>query len=144
MDQMSAVALELSESGSLDRAVLGEYVFPVYCRSAAEARAPIEDGGPLAGSFEVVSLASHEVANPYWEMLEESGDRDAYASTYTAFVRAFSESTLERGLFSPGAIGIDPKALCDEFFAAFERATAADPEAGRFEAYVLTVILARR
>jgi hypothetical protein len=124
--------------------VLGEYVFPVYCRSAREAGAPMERGGPLAGRFEVASVSAREVANPYWEMLERNGDREAYARDYAAFVRAFSESTLERGLFSPGAIGVEPKALCEEFFAGFERATAADPEAGRYEAYVLTVILARR
>jgi hypothetical protein len=144
LEQMWSVALELSERGSLDRAILGDYVFPVYCRSAREAAAPIEDDGPLASSFEVASLATHEVANPYWEMLERSGDRDAYARVYTTFVRAFSESTLERGLFAPGASGVDPKALGDEFFAAFERATAADPDAGRYEAYVLTVVFARR
>jgi hypothetical protein len=144
LEQMWAVALDLSGRGLLDRAVLGEYVFPVYCRSAAEAKAPMEPGGPLAARFEVVAADSQEVANPYWEMLERSGDREAYASAYAAFVRAFSESALERGLFAPGAVGVEPKALGEEFFAAFERATAADPEAGRYEAYVLTVILARR
>jgi hypothetical protein len=144
LEQMWKVAVELSDRGLLDRGVLAGYVFPVYCRSAAEAGAPVERGAALADRFEVVSIDSLEVANPYWELLTDSGDREAYASAYTAFVRAFSESTLEGGLFAPGAVDVEATALCDEFFAAFERATVADPDAGRYEAYVVTVILARR
>jgi hypothetical protein len=37
----------------------------------------------------------------------------------------------------------DPKAVRDEYFKELERATAADPAAGRYHAYVLTVIFAR-
>jgi hypothetical protein len=62
LEQMWAVALGLSERGLLDRTVLGEYVFPVYCRSAAEAKAPMGPGGPLAEGFEVVAADSQEVA----------------------------------------------------------------------------------
>lgn len=143
LDQMWQVAVELGDRGLLDRAVLERFVFPVYCRTAREAAAPVDPGGPLAGELTEVSSAMAEVANPYWEELERSGDAKAYASAYTAFVRAFSESTLDRELFVPGAPAADPRLVRDEFFAAFERATTADPAAGRYEAHVLTVVLAR-
>jgi hypothetical protein len=85
-----------------------------------------------------------EVPNPYWEELERGGDVKEYASAYTAFVRAFSESTLDRELFEPGARGADPAAVREEFFTDLEQATATDPAAGRYRAYVRTVVFARR
>ena len=137
------VAASLSDDGMLTRSVLDGYVFPVYCRSADEATAPARPGGALADAFEVSSAHLEEVANPYWEMLERDGDRDAYAAAYTAFVRAFSESTLTSHLFEPGALQIAPGKLCDEFFSRFQAASAADPEAGRYEAWILRLVLAR-
>jgi hypothetical protein len=144
LGQMWEVAAALRDRGLLDAGVLAEYLLPVYCRSADEGRAPIEPGGALADRFDVSSIAVREVANPYWEMLERTGDREAYAEEYAAFVRAFSESSLLTGLLSPGAIGVEPKALCDSYFAEFEKATAADPATGRYYAYILTVVLERR
>lgn len=138
------VAVELSRDGMLDRATLDEYVFPAYCRSAEEATAPVRERGKLAGAFELVSADIDEVPNPYWEQLARDGDRDAYAAAYTAFVRAFSESTLTTHLFEPGARGIEPPRLCDEYFHRFQAASAADPDAGRYEAWILRVVLARR
>ena len=46
-------------------------------------------------------------------------------------------------LFDPGAHGIDPAGLCDEYFSRFEAACAADPEAGRYEAWILRLVLER-
>jgi hypothetical protein len=136
------VAVGLSDDGMLDRDVLDRYVFPVYCRSVDDATGPARD--ELADAFEVSSAEVDEVPNPYWEQLQRDGDRDAYAAAYAAFVRAFSESTMTAHLFEPGARGLDAAKLCDEYFARFEVATAADPEAGRYEAWILRLVLVRR
>jgi len=141
---MWKVAEDLSGDGLLDSGVLDGYVFPAYCRSAEEATAPLDAGSVLAEAFEACSADIDEVANPYWEMLQRDGDRAAYAAAYTAFVRAFSESTMTTHLFEPGARGIDSDKLCDEYFARFEAASAADPDAGRYEAWILRLVLARR
>ena len=77
------------------------------------------------------------------EWIERGGDVEAYASAYTAFVRAFSESAMDRELFTPGATGADPRDVRDEYFKQLELATAADPAAGRYHAYVLTVVFGR-
>ena len=92
----------------------------------------------------MLRAAVDEVANPYWEQLEATRDREAYARDYTAFVRAFSESTMRAYLFEPAARGIEPAALADEFFTRFEAATAADPERGRYECWILRLALRRR
>ncbi len=141
---MWGVANTLAADGMLDRDALERYVFPVYCRSVEEATAPAREGGALVDAFEVQSAEIREVPNPYWEMLERDGNRDAYAKAYTAFVRAFAESTMMDHLFQPGARGLDPHALADEFFSRLESASAAQPEAGRYEAWILRLVLARR
>jgi hypothetical protein len=81
-----------------------------------------------------------EVSDPYWEAFERDGNRAAYAQTYMEFVRAFAESTLLTHLFEPGATGIDPQALSNMFFERLCDATAADPDAGRYEAWVVRTV----
>ncbi|MBM3667840.1 MAG: hypothetical protein FJW90_10255 [Actinobacteria bacterium] len=141
---MWRAAEELAGEGRLDHDALAGYVFPVYCRSAEEARAPVAPGGALEGDLEEVSSTVEEVANPYWEAYERDGDPEAYAKTYVEFVRAFAESTLMEHLFEPAAKGIEPEALCDEYFERLRELSAADPEAGRYECWILRQQLARR
>jgi hypothetical protein len=127
---MWQVAVRLADDGKLDRAALDDYVFPVYCRSAEEV-AVVPPGLALA------SVTSDEVANPYWEQYERTGDAAAYAKTYTEFVRAFAAPSLTSGLFGGSAD------LCDAYFARFEAATVADPAAGRYECWVVRAVFAR-
>jgi hypothetical protein len=140
---MWQVAKELAGEGKLDPELLDGYVFPVYCRNAEEAAAPLAEGGPLHAELEIGERRLDEVASPYWEAYERDGDAEAYARTYVEFVRAFAESTLLAHLFEPGAKGVEPGALCDEYFGRLEAATAADPEAGRYEAWILRLGLER-
>jgi hypothetical protein len=127
----------LAGEGLLDRAALGDYVFPVYCRSIAEVAAPVAEGGPLAESLELVSATLDVVPDPYWEAFERDGDPAAYAQVYTQFVRAFSESTLAANLLASGEV-------CDRYFAALEAAIAGNPEAARYEAWVVRALFKRR
>ena len=126
---MWEVASDLADDGALDRDLLQE---------------PAIGGGELSGTLELVSSTVEEVANPFWEVLERDGDPEAYAAAYTAFVRAFSESTLTLNLFEPAARGVEPAKLCDEYFDRFQAATAADPEAGKYEAWILRAAFAQR
>jgi hypothetical protein len=138
---MWRVADQLANEGLLHPELLASYVFPVYCRSPEEVAAPAE--GDLADLLEVVSVRVDEVPNPYWEAYERDDDPEAYAEVYTQFVRAFSESTLMANLFEPGATGTEPDRLCDEYFRRLEADTAADPEAGRYEAWVVRSMFGR-
>jgi cyclopropane-fatty-acyl-phospholipid synthase len=140
---MWQAAEELVAEGKLDREALAGYVFPVYCRTEAEAVAPVAEAGPLAADLKLVSAVVEEVANPYWEQYERDGDGGAYAATYVQFVRAFAESSLSEHLFEPGATGVDPAQLCDDYFARLERLTAADPDAGRYECWILRISFQR-
>ncbi len=138
---MWQIANTMVEDSLLDRAILGRYLFPVYCRSKEEATAPVNIGGLLARDFGIVSAEISETGNPYWEQFEQSGDPAGYARSYTAFVRAFAESTLMKNLFASSGKSSE---LCDEFFSRFESAIRQDPSRGKYEAWVLRLILARR
>jgi cyclopropane-fatty-acyl-phospholipid synthase len=139
---MWRVAVSLAGDGLLDRGALDDYVFPVYCRSSAELTAPVE-GGPLADRLEVVAVQEGDVPNPYWATYERDRDAAAYAKAYTDFVRAFAESSMKDNLFDPASRGEAPAAVCDEFFTRLEAATASDPDAGRYEAWIVRVVLGR-
>ncbi len=141
---MWQVASRLVDDGLLKREALDSYVLAVYCRTLEESTAPVRKGGSLEGTFDVVSAGVVEVANPYWETFEREGDPAAYAEAYVAFVRAWSESTMVDHLFSPGAAGIDPHALSDSFYDRLREATAADPEAGRYRAWIVRILFVRR
>ena len=138
---MWQIANTMVEDSLLDCAILGRYLFPVYCRSKEEATAPVNIGGLLARDFGIVSAEISETGNPYWEQFEQSGDPAGYARSYTAFVRAFAESTLMKNLFASSGKSSE---LCDEFFSRFESAIRQDPSRGKYEAWVLRLILARR
>jgi salicylate 1-O-methyltransferase len=141
---MWQVAIRLADDGQLDPEILERYVFPAYCRSVAEVTQPCREGGPLAGELRVISAEVDEVPNPYWKQFERHGDAQAYAKAYVEFVRAFAESTMLEHLFEPGARGTAPDALCDQYFRRLEVATATDPGAGRYEAWVVRFVVARR
>lgn len=138
---MWEVAQTMAEAALLDRSVLLRYLFPVYCRSEEEAIAPILAGGLLEKEFEVIAAETSEVGNPYWEEWERSGDAAVYARDYTAFVRAFAESTLMKNLFASSGKSSE---LCNEFFTRFESAVTRNPARGKYEAWILRLILARR
>ncbi len=143
MTAMWEVADALAGEGRLARQLLDDYVFPVYCRSAEETAAPLRAGSVLEGVLEISSQGVDEVANPYWETYERDGDAAAYAKTYVEFVRAFAESSLMDALFTPAASSSSPESLSDEYFGRLEQLIAADPEVGRYEAWVLRTMFER-
>jgi hypothetical protein len=145
MAAVGEVAAELAGEGTLSREALEAYVFPVYARTVAEARAPVEAGGALGEAFEVVGATTAAVPNPYLDRWREDGDAAAYARDAVAFVRGFSESALRLGLFpEDGGRGAAADRAIDELFARLEARFAAAPERDAFRDWTLTVVLARR
>ena len=142
---MSEVADDLVADGSFERTNVDRYVLPVYARTPEEARAPLEgQTAPLQDRFEVIACRTDPVPNPYLTAWRADHDTAAYGHAYSAFVRAFTESSLREHLFAPGVLEPERDALLDRYFARLEQRFAADPERDRFEDWTLTVVLARR
>ena len=144
MAAVGEVAAELADEGALSREALDAFVFPVYARTVAEARAPLNPDGALAAAFEVVDASTAPVPNPYLERWREAGDAAAYARAAVGFVRGFSESALRLGLFPGDGGGDTADPVIDELYARLEARFATAPERDAFLDWTLTVVLARR
>ena len=139
------VADGLATDGRIDRALLDEFVFPLYFRETHEIRGPLEREADLKDAFEIVELTNELLAMPTEETLEETGDVETYAGTYAGFARAFAESTLRNGLFenSTSSAGEADK-LADEYFRRLQVLFAAEPGRHAFDHQIMTLVLRRR
>jgi len=141
---MYDIAEGMVDEGRLRQDALDHYVFPTYMRTADEARTPLDRrGSAVFGAFRIDVAQVDPVPNPYFETYLKTGDARAYAEHYVAFVRAFSESTIRKGLLGPGVIAGSLDAAVDDFYAELQRRTALDPEWSKFEDWTLTVALTR-
>jgi SAM dependent carboxyl methyltransferase len=141
---MAEVAGEMARDGQLDADAVKRYIIAAYARTVAEARAPYAaQGSPLHDSFTEIECRTDPVPNPYFTKWEADHDATAYAKTYAAFVRGFTESSLREHLFAPGVEAGDVDAPLDEFFVRLTARFAADPERDPFEDWTLTVVLQR-
>ena len=137
---MNECALQLIDSADLPQDVYARYCFPVVPRTIEEAKAPIL--GPLADRLELLHCSLTPVNSPYQVELEKTGNVEAFAKSYTAFTRAFSESSLKDGLFRHGKG--DPGALADKFYALMQEALLARPNDYPFDDLTLAVMVRRR
>lgn len=89
---------------------------PTYYRTKAEFEAPFTE----SSSFELLESIPQVLDDPYWPEYERTRDAAAFAASYTAFFRAFSE---------PCLFGQAGGAPADEFYAGVQNRIAADPAA---------------
>jgi hypothetical protein len=142
---MAEVAADMAHDGTLDPGSVERYVLPVYARTVDEARAPlVRADSPVHDAFTEIECRTDSVANPYFTKWLADHDSAAYATSYAAFVRGFTQSSLREHLFGPGATGAALDAVIDQYFARLTARFAADPERDRFEDWTLTVVLARK
>lgn len=137
---MNECALELIAAGEIPVDAYARYCFPVVPRTIAEASAPVLE--PLADRLELLHCGLAPVASPYQVALEKTGDVAAFARDYTAFTRAFSESSLRDGVFRFGKSGAN--VLADRFYGAMESALRARPQDYPFDDLTLAVMVRRR
>jgi hypothetical protein len=138
MTAMAEVADGMAADHLVDQSAVDRYILPVYARTAAEARSPLDDDPALATALKIEDVNVAPVANPYFVQWQNDHDDDAYARSYTAFVRGFTESSLRLHLFG------DANDVVDEYFNRLRTRFAADPERDVFEDWTLTVVLSRR
>jgi hypothetical protein len=141
---MAEVAADMAHDGALDPGAVERYVLPVYARTVDEARMPFAHAdSPVHDAFTEIECRTDAVANPYFTKWLSGHDSAAYATSYAAFVRGFTESSLREHLFGPGATGTALDSAVGQFFTRLAARFAADPERDRFEDWTLTVVLER-
>jgi hypothetical protein len=137
---MNACVLQLVDGGDIPQEAYAAYCFPVVPRTVEEASVPVT--GVLAERLELLHCGLTRVASPYQAALEKTGDVAAFAEGYTAFTRAFSETSLRQGVFKFGRG--DPAKLADRFYALMREALTARPEAYPFDDLTLAIMVRRR
>jgi len=138
---MAEVGEAMASEGLIGLDAVDRYILPVYARTAVEAEQPLHDDPSLAAAFTVEEISVDPVPNPYLEAWKQDGDNYAYARSYAAFVRGFTESSLRLHLFD--AVGDPGSRVVEEYFGRLEARFAAAPMEDRFEDWTLTVVLAR-
>lgn len=136
---MNQCALALVDAGEIPKDVYARYCFPVVPRTVEEATAPVT--GALADRLELLHCGLTEVASPYQLALDRTGDVAAFAKSYTAFTRAFSESSLREGLFQYGRSRAN--VLSDRFYASMQKALTERPRDYPFDDLTLAVMVRR-
>jgi len=137
---MNECALQLVDGGDIPQEAYAAYCFPVVPRTVEEATAPVT--GALADRLELLHCGLTSVPSPYHAALEKTGDVETFAKHYTAFTRAFSESSLRQGVFSFGRG--DPAKLADQFYAMMQSAVTGKPDAYPFDDLTLAIMVRRR
>ncbi|HVG50280.1 MAG TPA: hypothetical protein VM867_01460 [Xanthobacteraceae bacterium] len=137
---MNECALQLIDDGEVPREIYARYCFPVVPRTVEEASVPVL--GPLADRLELLHCGLVPIPSPYETALEKTGDVATFAKDYTAFTRAFSESSLREGVFQYGKSGAD--VLADRFYELMRAALEARPNDYPFDDLTLSVMVRRR
>ena len=100
----------------------------------------IADDSPIAGRFQVDRVESMEIAVPFNQRWERSGDVTAYAGEFTGFLRAFTEPILRQSF-------TDQANLDELLEAVYERVGArllANPMGYEFHYIQVAALLTRR
>lgn len=105
---------------------------PTYYRTKAEFEAPFFAAG---SPFELLESAPQVLADPFWPQYERTHDAAAFAASYTAFFRAFSE---------PCLFGGTAPDVADQFYTGVQERIAADPAAAVCRWQLLLMRVKRR
>jgi hypothetical protein len=128
MDTANSAVAEMVKDGVIDSSEYLEMDIPIYYRTEREWKEPFaSDSGFAAGNgltlqrFEKVLLP-----NPYSTDFAATGDARAFARSFAAFFRAFSEPSFSRALRS-GRTTEDRQKIMDGLFARVQKSMEADP-----------------
>lgn len=139
-DVLSDALLDCVSEGILTREYYRDLIFPIYFRSAEELVAPIESDTHLAEYFRVEKVEAKEAPVPFNEELKSSGDREAWATSYCGFLRAFSERIITAAL--PAAA--DHQQIADRIYQHVTERMRAEPERYEFRFISVGALLTRK
>ncbi|GKS59635.1 hypothetical protein YTPLAS18_31620 [Nitrospira sp.] len=132
-DVLSDAILDLTEEGVLPRSYYKGLVFPIYFRNLEELLAPVKTIDRLRQSFRVEKADSRETSVPFNEQLAATGNVAAWVSSYTGFLRAFTESIAGSALPE----GRSRSEILDHIYGRVEQRLTNDP--ARYEHHYISV-----
>jgi hypothetical protein len=140
-DLLNDACLDLIAAGRLERESYERLVMPVYFRTVAELRAPLEqDGSPVRGAFAVERARAMEVPTPFIAEFRRAGDVTAYAAAYVGFARAITEPVV-RAAFDPSGTATS---LVEQLYERMRSRLLAEPERYTWRYILAAILLTRR
>ncbi len=138
-DVLSDALLDFVEADLLPQTFYEDFLFPAYYRSTQELAAPIEQIPELASAFRIEHLADIDAPVPFNDEFTRTGDRKAWAKSYTGFLRAFTEPVLAAAL--PAELVAEQ--IVDKIYQRIEQLLADNPERYEFHFISIAALLTR-
>jgi len=140
-DVLNDACLDLVASGRVARARYERLTLPVYFRTVAELRAPVEDAeSSLRDLFRIDRAETLEVPTPFILAYQQGGPVAEFAENYTGFLRAFSEPVARAAL----AAGDPDGDVIDRLYERVRERLLAEPDRYLFRYFLPSILLTRR
>lgn len=140
-DALNDACIDLVASGRVDRTRYEQLTIPVYFRTLAELRSPLDDpASPVHDWFLLDRAETLEVPTPFIVAFLRGGSATAFAEEYAGFLRAFTEPVARAALAPAEADG----GIIEELYERVRARVSAEPERYRFRYFLPCILLTRR
>ena len=142
MDLTNEPLLAMVEAGFIRPEEYRRMNMPAYHRTMEEFTEPLRSG-VLTEDLILKEAIRTEFPDQLWPEYERRGDANAFAASYTEFVRAFTEAPMFAGL-DAHRTSADRKRLASEYFERMRSLIEANPERARWDWHVALLRVAKR
>src|SRR3954454_181175 len=142
MDLTNEPLLAMVDAGSIRHEEYGRMNMPAYHRTMEEFTGPLRSGA-LAEDLILKEGIRAEFPYQLWPGYEQTGDVNAFAASYTEFMRAFTEAPLFAGL-DTDRTSAGREALVIEYFERMKSLIGAYPTRARWDWHVALLRVAKR
>jgi S-adenosylmethionine-dependent carboxyl methyltransferase len=142
MDLTNEPLLAMVDAGFIRPEEYRRMNMPAYHRTMEEFTEPLRSG-TLTEELILKEGSRAEFSDQLWPEYEQRGDANAYAASYTEFMRAFTEAPLFAGL-DANRTPADRERLADEYFKRMRSLIEANPKRAKWDWHVALLRVAKR
>ena len=142
MDLTNEPVLAMVETGFIRPEEYRRMNMPAYHRTMEEFTEPLRSGA-LTEDLILKEGIREEFPDQLWPEYEQTGDTNAFAASYTEFMRAFTEAPLFAGL-DTDRTPRDRERLANEYFKRMRSLIEANPKRARWDWYVALLRVAKK
>ena len=142
MDLTNEPLLAMVDAGFIRPEEYRRMNMPAYHRTMEEFTEPLRSGA-LTEDLILKDGARAEFPDQLWPKYKLDGDANAFAASYTKFMRAFTEAPLFAGL-DADRTPADSERLVNEYFERMQSLIEANPKRARWDWHVALLRVAKR